>query len=84
VLTPEQRTQRARIAALARWAKYDPQPIVRRGQDGLRARFLREVTTEFPHLSGAELERRAECRYREHMARLAYGRSKAARGADAA
>jgi hypothetical protein len=83
-VTPEQRSQRARIAALARWAKHDPQPVVRRGQAGLRARFVREVTAEFPDLASAELERRADCRYREHMARLAYGRSRAAQGGDAA
>lgn len=77
-LTPEQRSQRARIAALARWSREDPTPNAQRGQAGLRARFLREVIAEFPGVADAELERRAECRYRQHMASLAFNRSRSA------
>lgn len=79
-LTPEQRSQRARMAALARWSREDPKPTVDRANAGLRAKFYRQVAEEFPGLPEAELARRAECRFREHMTRLAFASSKA-RGA---
>jgi hypothetical protein len=42
-LTPEQRSQRARLAAHARWAKEDPTPAAEHAQAGLVARFDREA-----------------------------------------
>lgn len=74
--TPEQRSQRARIAALARWSKEDPAKNAERGQAGLIAKFEREVDPDGV-LSDAERRRRAECRRREHLARLSYASSKA-------
>lgn len=38
-LTREQRTQRARLAALTRWSKEDPTANAERGQAGLLDRF---------------------------------------------
>jgi hypothetical protein len=77
-LTPEQRRQRASIAACERWSREDPKPNAQRAQRGLRDKFLREVTAEFPGLAAPELIRRAEVRYRAHMKRLAFSRSKKA------
>ena len=76
-LTPEQRAQRARLAAYTRWSREDGHANGRRAQAGLRAKFRRQVETEFPDLPAAELDRRAECAYRCHMARLAFASSKA-------
>lgn len=81
-LTPEQRSQRARKAALTRWSKENPAANAARGQAGLLARFERQVdpTNELPT---AERARRAECARRAHMVGLAYQSSKAsARRAD--
>jgi hypothetical protein len=82
-LTPEQRSIRARIAALSRWAAEDSKASAERGQKGLRDKFRREIAATFPDLPAAELERRAEAAYRAHMSRLAFASSKA-RGAAAA
>lgn len=69
-LTAEQRSQRARLAAYARWAKEDPAANAARGQAGLLARFEREVdpNSELPE---AERLRRAECARKAHMQRIA-------------
>jgi len=77
-LTPEQRTMRARIAALARWSKEDPAPAVKRAQDGLLARFEREVDPD-NQLPPKERRRRAEAARRLHMTRLAFASSKSRR-----
>jgi hypothetical protein len=76
-LSPEQRSQRARIAALARWSQEDPRPTGIRAQAGLRARFEREAKEKFPDLPAAEQTRRADAMYRGHMASLAFRSSKA-------
>jgi hypothetical protein len=76
VLTPKQRSQRASIAALSRWAREDPAANAARGQAGLRARFLREVDEESPDLPEAERQRRATTLYRLHFKRLRYLRSR--------
>jgi hypothetical protein len=76
-LTPEQRTLRARIAANARWSREDPRPTAIRGQDGLTARFEREIRDEFPDLPDREVARRVECARRAHFSRLAYASAKA-------
>lgn len=84
-LSPEQRTQRARIAALSRWAKENPQANAARGQNGLLNRFRREVLADDPTVAEPELTRRAEAARRAHMARLGFASSKArARRAGAA
>lgn len=80
MLSPEQRSMRARIAALARWSKEDPQPAARRGQDALMARFVREVDPD-NQLPPAERQRRALAARKAHMTRLALASSRArARG----
>lgn len=76
MLTPEQRKQRARIAALTRWANEDPKATATRGQNGLRARIEREVAEKFPDLQPAELARRSDAAYRAHFARLAFASAK--------
>lgn len=76
-MSPEQRTLRARIAALSRWAAEDPSTNAERGQKGLRDKFRREIAGQHPDLAVAELERRAEAAFRAHMARLALASSKA-------
>lgn len=76
-LTPEQRSQRARIAALTRWAAEDPQANAERGQRGLQDRFRREIAESNPGLSAAEIDRRADAAFRAHMARIAFASSKA-------
>jgi hypothetical protein len=74
-LTPSQRTQRARIAALKRWSQEDPQANA--GQAGPLDRFRREIVAEQGDIAEPELTRRAEARRREHMARLAFQASRA-------
>ena len=50
-LTPEQRTQRARKAALDRWSKEDPAATARRGQAGLMDKFRREAAEADPSVT---------------------------------
>ncbi|MGH3464912.1 MAG: hypothetical protein ACRDP9_25885 [Kribbellaceae bacterium] len=77
MLTPEQRTLRARIAANTRWAgDEDRKAHGDRAQRGLRARFEREVDPDGT-LPEKERKRRAESLYKAHMARLALKSSKA-------
>jgi hypothetical protein len=75
-LTPEQRSQRARIAALTRWSREDPKAHAERMQEGLMDRFRREVDPDGA-LPEAERERRATAARRAHMQRLALASSKA-------
>jgi hypothetical protein len=72
-LTPEQRSTRARIAALTRWAAEDPKANGERGQAGLQRKFYNQTD---PSLPEAERQRRAHAAYRAHMARLSFQRSK--------
>ena len=74
-LTPEQRKMRATIAALARWKNEDPAEAAFRGQQGLVAKFEREVDPDNV-LSPAERRRRAIAARREHMTRMAFKSSK--------
>jgi hypothetical protein len=92
-LTPEQRSQRARMAALARWSREDPKQTAQRASSGLRARIERETAEKFPGLDPAELARRADAAFRLHMTRLSFKSSRvrqaraaksASGGADAA
>jgi hypothetical protein len=82
MLTPAQRSIRARIAANSRWAAEDGKANAQRAQAGLRAKFVRDTRERFPDLSDADIERRAESAYRAHMQRLSL-RSSKARGAEA-
>lgn len=70
-LTPEQRSQRARIAALTRWSRHDPRPTGYRAQAGLMRRFENEVDPN-RELPEEERQRRAEAARKAHMTRLAY------------
>lgn len=81
-LTPEQRSQRARLAAFTRWSKENPAANAARGQAGLLARFERQVDPN-NELAPAERRRRAEAARRAHMVALAF-RSSKARGKGAA
>ena len=81
-LTPSQRRQRARIAALERWSREDPKANAERGQAGLLDKFRREVLDESPGLVEPELTRRAEVRRRAHMQRLAFKRSRQRKAGD--
>jgi hypothetical protein len=77
MLTPAQRSIRAKIAAHTRWSAEDGKANAQRAQAGLRAKFVRETHERFPDLSDAEIDRRAESAYRAHMQRLALQSSKA-------
>jgi hypothetical protein len=68
---------RARIAARARWSKEDPKPALARVRDGNLEKYRREILAEQPDVAEPELSRRADCRMREHMTRIAFERSKA-------
>jgi hypothetical protein len=75
-LTPAQRSQRARIAALARWSREDPTLNAQRGQRGLRASIAAGL--ELPSdLGPDERERRIDAAVRAHMSRLALASSRA-------
>lgn len=78
-LTRNQRTQRARLAALTRWAHEDPAANAARGQHGLMDKFRREVLDRAPGVVEPELTRRAVALRRAHMQRLAFESSKARR-----
>jgi hypothetical protein len=77
VLTPAQRSTRARIAANTRWSGENGKANAERAQAGLKAKFVRETRERFPELSEPEIQRRAESAYRAHMQRLALKSSKA-------
>ena len=81
MLTPAQRSMRARIAANTRWSGEDGKASALRAQAGLKARFVREIRERFPELPESEIQRRAESAYRAHMQRLALKSSKARRKA---
>jgi hypothetical protein len=74
-LTPTQRSQRARIAALTRWSREDPAATAARGQAGLLRKFDDQVDPDRT-LPEAERIRRAEAARRAHMQRLAFRSSK--------
>jgi hypothetical protein len=72
-LTPEQRTQRARIAALTRWSNEDPKANAERAQAGLQRKFYDQTDSSLPEI---ERQRRARAAFRAHMQGLAFERSK--------
>lgn len=71
VLTPEQRSQRARIAALARWSKQDPSDATRYARSRFDERFLDEVDPQRV-LPESERERRARAARKLYFTRLAF------------
>jgi len=71
MLTPEQRSLKARIAIESRWAHEDGKANAQRGQRGLKARFLRGARQEHPEASEAQIQKFADHAYKAHMARLA-------------
>lgn len=75
-LTPEQRRLRAKAAALARWSREDGQAQAIKAQNGLLAKFEREVDPEGV-LTPAERRTRALRARRAHMASLALKSSRA-------
>jgi hypothetical protein len=75
-MTPELRSQRARIAALTRWSREDPGPATKKARDGFNASFEREVDPE-GILPEPERLRRAEAAKKAHFARLAMRSAKA-------
>jgi hypothetical protein len=79
MLTPAQRSVRARIAANTRWAGEDGKANALRAQAGLKAKFIRETRERFPELADSEIQRRGESAYRAHMQRLALKSSRPAR-----
>lgn len=83
-LTPEQRSESARIAALSRWAKEDPAANAARGQAGLLAKFEREVREANPDLPEAEIIRRTEAARTAYMRRMAFHRERARQARKAA
>lgn len=76
-LTPAQRSQRARIAALARHSRTDGQQATQQAREAFLARFERQVDPD-NRLDPQERARRAEAAKREHFQRMAYARHKSA------
>lgn len=77
-LTPEQRAQRARIAAYSRWSRHaDRKAAAEKAQSGLLERFRQEVLTADPDVAEPELTVRAKALRKAHMVRLAFQSSKA-------
>lgn len=77
-LTPELRSQRARLAALTRWSTQDPVAGTAKARAALADRFLDEVDPDRV-LPEAERQRRAECARKAFYARLAYKSAQARR-----
>jgi hypothetical protein len=73
-LSPSERSQRARIAAYAQKAKHDPKETTRKGRAVYRASFYSGIPEDLPQ---AERDRRADARFKEHMACLAFLSAKA-------
>lgn len=76
-LTPTQRSQRARIAALARHSRTDGRDATQPAREAFLARFERQVDPD-GRLDPQERARRAEAAKREHFQRMAYARHKSA------
>lgn len=72
-LTPEQRSQRAKIAARARWANSDTEKGTRPAREAFLARFEAQVDPDGV-LDPRERARRAESAKRAHFQRMAYAR----------
>lgn len=72
-LTASQRTQRARIAAHARWSREDGATGTQPARTAFLERFERRVDPD-GLLDPQERARRAESAKREHFQRMAYAR----------
>lgn len=72
-LTASQRTQRARIAARARWSREDGSKGTQPARTAFLERFERQVDPD-GLLDPQERARRAESAKREHFQRMAYAR----------
>lgn len=72
-LTASQRSQRARLAARARWAKQSGSEGTQAARDAFMARFVEQVDPD-GQLDPAERMRRAESAKREHFQRMAWER----------
>jgi hypothetical protein len=77
-LTPELRSQRARIAAHTRASLYDGREVTQAARDTFNRRFEDQVDPDRT-LPEAERLRRAASARRAHMARLSYLSAKARR-----
>lgn len=77
-LTPEERTQRARLAALTRWSQEDPGPTMAHARQAFLDRFLDDVDPDRV-LPEAERLRRAESARRAFYTRLAFKSARARR-----
>jgi hypothetical protein len=75
-LTPEQRTQRARLAAHTRWSQHDSVEHAHKMRAAFEQRFLDEVDPDRT-LPEAERVRRAEQARKAYFTRLAYLSAKA-------
>jgi hypothetical protein len=87
MLTAEQRSLRASIAANTRWSRENPGPTIARANAGRLAKYEREVRADAEangeHLTDDELARRVRNAITADMRRLALKSSKArARRAD--
>lgn len=69
-MTPAERRLRAQLAANTRWSREtDRKAAGERGQNGLRARFAREIDP-VGRLSDDELAKRVENALKAHMQRM--------------
>ena len=75
-MSPEQRTQRARIAALTRWSREDPGPATAKARAGYDAKWEHQVDPDGV-LPEPERHRRATAAMKAHMATLAFRSAKA-------
>lgn len=75
-LTASQRTQRARIAANARWSQQDGAAGTQAARSAFLDRFERQVDPT-GELDPRERARRAESAKRAHFQRMAYARHRA-------
>jgi len=75
-LTPQQRSQRARIAALTRHSRTDGLEATQAARDAFLARFERQVDPG-NELDPAERVRRAEAAKRAHFQSMAFARHRA-------
>ena len=88
-LTPTQRIQRARIAALRSWSKEDPKANAERAQAGLQRKFYDQTDPELPEaraaaprdccLPGAHVEDRVPA-FEENRWSVVTGRAEPHRG----
>jgi len=76
VLTPAERSLRARMGAYAQQARYDTKQTTQAARDTFMARFEREVDPDGV-LPEAERARRAEAAKKLHFQRMAWKSAKA-------